>query len=318
MIEQIFSLLLSVDFYQAVLRMTAPVLLAAMGGLLSERAGIITFSMESMLLMGTAAGVIGSGLTGNVWIGVAAAMVAGILVGLLYAFMVVTIGADQVVTAVAMNLGAIGLSSMIYTLAFAGPGGVIQDTILVEKMPGWQVPLISNVPVLGPIISDQLPLAYLAFLMVPIVWFILYRTTWGLKIRAVGEHPHAADVLGISVVKVRYLTLIFTGALAGMSGAYLSIGLINYFATNMTGGRGFIAYTAIVFGRWEPLGVLLASLLFGTADALQLRIQALGLNIPSQLLVSLPYVVTLVALVIFVGRGGAPAAYALPWRREEK
>ncbi len=207
MIEQIFNLLLSVDFYQAVLRMTAPVLLAAMGGLLSERAGIITFSMESMLLMGTAAGVIGSGLTGNVWIGVVAAMVAGILVGLLYAFMVVTIGADQVVTAVAMNLGAIGLSSMIYTLAFAGPGGIIQDTILVEKMPGWQVPLIENVPVAGQIFSGQLPLAYLAFLVVPVVWFILYRTTWGLKIRAVGEHPHAADVLGISVVKVRYLTL---------------------------------------------------------------------------------------------------------------
>jgi ABC-type uncharacterized transport system permease subunit len=318
MLEQIFNIFLSADFYQAVLRMTAPVLLAAMGGLLSERAGIITFSMESMLLMGTAAGVIGSGLSGSAWIGVAAAMFAGILMALLYAFMVVTVGADQVVTAVAMNLGAIGLSSMVYTQAFAGPGGVVEDTILVDKLPGWQLPLIGNLPLLGETISDQLPLAYLAFLMVPVVWFILYRTTWGLKIRAVGEHPHAADVLGISVVKTRYLTLVFTGALAGMAGAYLSVGLINYFATNMTGGRGFIAYTAIVFGRWEPIGVLLASLLFGTADALQLRIQSLGLNIPSQLLVSLPYVVTLIALVLFVGRGGAPAAYALPWRREEK
>lgn len=318
MFEQILDILMSAEFYQAVLRMTAPVLLAAMGGLLSERAGIITFSMESMLLMGTAAGVIGSGLTGSAWFGVAAALVAGMLAGLLYAFMVVTVGADQVVTAVAMNLGAIGLSAMIYTLAFAGPSGVIQDTILVPKLPNWSLPLFDAVPGAGQTLSDQLPLAYLAFFLVPVVWFVLFRTTWGLKIRAVGEHPHAADVVGISVVRVRYLTLLFTGALAGMAGAYLSIGLINYFATNMTGGRGFIAYTAIVFGRWQPLGVLVASLLFGTTDALQLRIQGLGLDIPSQLLVALPYVVTLLALVIFVGRGGAPAAYALPWRREEK
>lgn len=318
MIEQILTLFLSADFYQAVLRMTAPVLLAAMGGLLSERAGVITFGMESMLLMGTAAGVIGSGLTGSAWVGVAAALLVGLLMGLLYAFMVVTVGADQVVTAVALNLGAIGLSSMAYTLAFAGPGGVVQDTILVAKLSNWKLPLIDSLPVVGGVVSNQLPLVYLAFLMTPLVWFILYRTTWGLKVRAVGEHPHAADVVGVSVVKTRYSTLLFTGALAGVAGAYLSIGLINYFSNNMTGGRGFIAYTAIVFGRWEPLGVLLASLLFGLVDAFQLRIQGLGLNIPSQLLVSLPYMVTLLALILFVGRGGAPAAYALPWRREAK
>lgn len=318
MVEQILNLLLSVDFYQAVLRMTAPVLLAAMGGLLAERASVITFGMESMVLMGTAAGVIGSGLIGNAWFGVVAALIVGILMGLLYAFMVVTVGADQVVTAVAINLGAVGLSSMVYTLAFAGPGGVVQDTILVDKLANWRLPLIDNIPLLGPIISGQLPLMYLAFVIVPVVWFVLYYTTWGLKIRAVGEHPHAADVLGISVVKIRYLTLLFTGALAGVSGAYLSIGLINYFATNMTGGRGFIAYTAIVFGRWQPFGVLVACLLFGFTDAFQLRMQGLGLNIPSQLLAVLPYLVTLIALIVFVGRGGAPAASALPWRREER
>ncbi len=318
MLEAILGIVLSVEFYEAVIRMTAPVLLAAMGGLLAERAGIITFGMESMIVMGTAAGVIGSGLTGNAWFGIAAAIGMGMLVALLYAFMVVTVGADQVVTAVAMNLGAIGLSSMIYTLAFAGPGGVVTDTILVPKLVVWQAPLLRDIPAIGQIFFNQLPLTYLAFLAVPLVWFILYRTTWGLKIRSVGEHPQAADVLGISVVQVRYLTILFTGALAGLSGAYLSIGLLNYFSTNMTGGRGFIAYTAIVFGRWQPIGVMLASLLFGTADALQLRMQGLGLNVPSQFLVSLPYVVTLIALVVFVGRGGAPAAYALPWRREEK
>jgi general nucleoside transport system permease protein len=154
--------------------------------------------------------------------------------------------------------------------------------------------------------------------MVLVVWFILFRTTWGLKIRAVGEHPHAADTLGISVARVRYLSLVFTGAMAGLAGAFLSIGTLNTFQENMTGGRGFIAYTAIVFGKWQPVGVFLGTLLFGAADALQLRMQTKGLPIPYQFMVALPYLVTMIILVFFVGKAMWPASYGKPFAREGK
>lgn len=318
MFEQIAAIFGTVDFYQAMIRMTTPILLAAIGGLLAERAGIVTFGMESMVLMGTVGAVIGSSLTHSPWGGLLGAMMAGMFIAFIFALIAVSIGANQIVAAVALNLGALGLSDVTYALAFAGPEGVVQDVIRVPSLPVWKIPLLGDIPFLGEVFFDHLPLVYLAFVAVPVVWFILYRTTWGLKIRSVGEHPHAADVLGISVVKMRYLTILCAGAMAGLAGAFLSIGLLSSYSANMTGGRGFIAYTAIIFGNWEPVGVLLGSLLFGAADALQLRIQGLGFNIPSQFLVAFPYLVTLVALVLLVGKAGGPAAYGSPWRREER
>jgi ABC-type uncharacterized transport system permease subunit len=319
MLEQLVQIFSTVEFYAAIVRVTTPLLLAAMGGLLAERAGIVTFGMEGMMLMGTIAGVAGSFLSGNAWGGLLLAIAAGIFVALLYAFMAVTVGANQIVSAVALNLGALGLSSTLYAVIFGrGTEGIVEQVIRVSSLKNWKIPLLGDVPILGRIFFDQLPLVYLAFLTVPVVWFVLYRTTWGLKIRAVGEHPHAADTVGISVVTVRYLTLLWTGALAGLAGAFLSIGLLGSFQENMSAGRGFIAYTAIVFGKWEPIGVFLGTLLFGAADALQLRIQALNLNIPYQFLVGFPYVVTLVVLIFFVGKATWPAAYAEPFKREGK
>ncbi|MFP4346047.1 MAG: ABC transporter permease [Anaerolineales bacterium] len=319
MLEQLLQILTSVAFYAAIVRLTTPLLLAAMGGLVAERAGIVTFGMEGMMLMGAVAGVTGSYLTGSVLGGLALAMVAGVFVAMAFAFMAVTVGANQVVSAVALNIGALGLSSTIYAVVFAGgEGGVVQEVVKVASLRLLKIPLLGDLPVLGPIFFNQLPLVYLAFLTVPAVWFVLYRTTWGLKIRAVGEHPHAADTVGISVVRVRYLTLVVTGVLAGLSGAFLSIGQLNTFQENMSAGRGFIAYTAIVFGKWEPVGVFLGTLLFGMADALQLRIQALNLDIPYQLLVAFPYLVTLIVLVLFVGKATWPTASGMPFKRESK
>lgn len=320
MLEQILQIFVTVEFYAAVIRLTTPLLLAATGGLVAERAGIVTFGMEGMMLMGAVAGVIGSYLTGSVWGGLALAMVAGVVVALALAFMAVTIGANQVVSAVALNIGALGLSSTLYALVFAGgkSGEVVQTVIKVPSLSVLKIPVLGDLPILGPILFNQLPLVYLALLMAPVVWFVLYRTTWGLKIRAVGEHPHAADTVGINVVQVRYLTLIFTGIMAGLAGAFLSIGQLNTFQENMSAGRGFIAYTAIVFGKWEPWGVFLGTLLFGLADALQLRIQALNLAIPYQFLVAFPYLVTLLVLVLFVGKATWPAASGQPFKRESK
>jgi general nucleoside transport system permease protein len=318
MLEQIFEIFLSVEFYVAILRMTTPILLAAMGGLLAERTGIVTFSMEAMMLMGTIAGVIGSGLSGNVWIGLLSAVIAGMMVALIFALMSVTIGANQIVSSVALNIGVLGISSLLFAMAFTTRGEVVQTTITVPSLTEWKIPLLGDIPILGPIFFNHLPLVYFAFLMVIAVWFILFRTTWGLKIRAVGEHPQASDTLGINVTRVRYLALLFTGAMAGLAGAFLSIGTLNTFQENMTGGRGFIAYTAIVFGKWQPLGVFLGTLLFGAADALQLRMQAKGLPIPYQFMVALPYLVTIIILVFFVGKAMWPESYGKPFARESK
>jgi len=319
MLEQLWNIIGSTDFYVAVVRMTTPIIMAAIGGLVAERAGLVSFGMEAMMLMGTIAGVIGSGLSGNVWIGVLTAILFGMLFALAYAIMAVSVGANQIVTCVALNMGALGLSSLLFALAFSrGKGEVIQTVIQVPSLPIWKIPLLGDIPFFGKVFFNHYPLVYLAYIMVPVVWFLLYRTTWGLKIRAVGEHPSAADTVGINVILTRYLTLLVTGAMAGMAGAFLSIGQLNSWQENMTGGRGFIAYTAIVFGKWEPIGVFLGSLLFGAADALQLRMQTMEMNVPYQAMVAFPYVVTLIVLILFVGKASWPASSGMPWRREAK
>lgn len=317
MLEEFGKLFLSVDFYMAVVRMSTPLLLAAIGSLMAERAGVVTFSMESMMLMGSLGGIIGSGLTNNAWAGLFLAIVFGMLIGLMYAAWAVSIGAHQIVTSVALNLGALGLTSILYVLTFTRGAEVIQHVIVVPSLPIWKIPLLGDIPFIGPVFFNQLPLVYLGYILVPLVWYILFRTTWGLQIRAVGEHPHAADTVGISVAKVRYIAILFSGAMSGLAGAFLSIGLLGSFMENMTAGRGFIAYTAIVFGKWQPVGVALGTLVFGAADALQLRIQSITPLIPYQFLIMLPYVVTMIALISVVGRASWPASYGTPFKREE-
>lgn len=302
----------------ATIRLTTPLLFAAIGGLFSERAGVINIALEGKMLLGALIGFMVAYSTGNPWLGLVAAMLAGAIVALLFAYVTVTLGADQIVTAVAINLMMVGLTGVVFRLMkAANPGSLSAPTF-----PVWNTPFLSGIPFIGPLIFSHLPLVYLAFLLVPLTSFVFYRTTWGLSVRAVGEHPRAADTLGVNVPLVRYLCIIWSGMMAAVGGVVLSIGFNSTFIEGMTAGRGFIAFSAIVFGKWTPLGTMLASLLFGFADAFQLRIQSgilapLGVpEIPYQFLVMLPYVVTLVAL-FFTGRMHWPAAAAIPYKREE-
>jgi ABC-type uncharacterized transport system permease subunit len=312
---KLLEILLSPEFYAAAIRVATPLLLAAMGGLVAERAGIVTFGMEGMMLIGCFAGVAVAYACHSIVVGFLAAMLAGVLISMIFGLMIITVKANQIVSAVALNLMVVGLTSVLNTLFF----GLATDPVRVPKLEQVNIPVLSQIPILGRIVFQQLPLVYLAYALVPAIWFLLFRTSWGLKIRAVGEHPHAADTVGISVYKVRYATLVVTGALSGLAGAFLSIGQIGQFMENMTGGRGFIAYTAIVFGKWSPVGTMLGSLLFGAADALQLRLQALGIKVlPYQAMVALPYIATLVVLVFFVGRAMWPAASGTAFTREER
>lgn len=306
----------------ATIRLSTPLLFAAIGGLFSERSGVINIALEGKMLLGALIGFIVAFYTNNPWYGLLAAMLGGAIVALLFAYVTITLGADQIVTAVALNLMMVGVTGVVFRLLkVANPGSLSAPTFGTLN-----IPLLNQIPFFGNLFFSHLPLVYLAFLLVPLSHFVLYRTTWGLAVRAVGEHPRSADTLGVKVPLVRYLCVIWSGIMAAVGGTVLSIGFNSTFIEGMTAGRGFIAFSAIVFGKWTAIGTLLASLLFGFADAFQLRIQSgiltslfSYLNIqemPYQFPVMLPYVVTLIAL-FFTGRMQWPAAAGTPYKREE-
>lgn len=313
MFENIIQILTNVGLYSSAFRLATPLLFAALGGVIAERAGVLTFCAEGLMLIGAFFAVLGSSLTDNVWFGIALGVVSSGLVSLIYAFLVVTIRANQIVSSVALNIFAMGVTSFLFSSIF----GVIQVPMRVAKLSPWNIPYLSQIPFLGPVLFQHVPLVYLSLFLLPVVQFILYRTKWGLTVRSVGEHPHAADSLGINVFRVRYQTILIAGLMAGLGGAFLSIGQLGTFIDNMVSGRGFIAYTTIVFGKWTPIGTFFGCLLFGFADSLQMRFQSLGINIPSQIFITIPYVITLIILTFYIGRAVMPAASAKPFSREE-
>ena len=308
MLQTLRDVLWSSDLLYATLRLTTPILFAALGGLLCERAGVLNIGLEGMMLGGALAAYVVALRTGSPWLGLLAAMVVGTLTGLLFAVVVITFRANQIVSAVGLNLLMLGLTGV----ALRASVGLSAGSKPAPTIPVWKIPGLGDLPIIGPLLFNHLPLVYLVFILVGAITFLLYRTTWGLAIRAAGENPRAAETVGINVIRVRYLTVLWSGMMAALGGAVLCIGYLNSFTEGMTAGRGFIAFSAIIFGRYGPIGTALASLLFGFADALQLRIQAFGVNIPYQFLIMLPYVVTLLALFA-AGRFNAPKASGVPY-----
>lgn len=246
------------------------------------------------------------------WAGLLAAAAAGLLVGLLHAYFTITLRANQIVSAVALNLFALAATALGFRLIYTR-GAFI-------SAPGFtdlRFPVLSDLPYVGKAFFSHNILIYLALLLIPVMWFILYRTTWGLTLRSVGEHPEAASTVGINVNRVRYLAVLLSGAIAGMSGsALVSASNINAFQENLSAGRGFIAFAAVIFGRWNPIGVFFGAIVFGLGDAFQIRLQAYGVGVPYQLLLMLPYLITLVALVTFMRNARGPAASGTPFTEE--
>lgn len=308
MITDLLSANVIIGVLASGIRLATPYLYATIGETFGQRSGVLNLGVDGQMLLGAFAGFYVAFTTQNLWLGLLAAMFVGSLMGLAMAFISVTLKAEQGISGIGVYLFGLGMSDLLF-----------QSTLgTVETVKGFRpvhFPILSDLPVIGRIFFNHNILVYIAFALVPVSWFILNKTTLGLKIRSVGENPHAADSLGVSVSGVRYFTLILGGTLSGVAGASLSIALLNVFQQNMTNGLGFIAVALVYFGGWRPLGVMLGSLLFSMVNALQLWVQVLNIPIPSDIAVMMPYLLTILALVVAVQRVRPPAALTKPFER---
>jgi simple sugar transport system permease protein len=313
MIENLTVIAILVGILHSGIRLATPYLYAALGEMFAQRSGVLNLGVEGMMLMGAFSSFYVLSQTGNPWWGLLTAMLVGGLLGLLMAFISVTLQAEQGISGIGLYMVGLGLSSLLFKAMLGTVEGVTGFAEL--KFCLTPTRCLSQIPVLGEILFHHNLLVYGAFFLTPLAWWVLYKTTWGLSIRAVGQNPQAADALGVSVSRVRYATVTLGGVLAGMAGASLSIALLNVFQEGITNGQGFIAVALVYFGSWTPWGVLIGALLFSLVNALQLWVQVLGLNLPADVAVMLPYLLTIVALAIPFRRAQAPAALTKPFER---
>ena len=306
-----WSQILSLTLFAAAIRSATPILYPALGGIFSERSGVLNIALEGMMLLSAFAAVVGSYYTGNAWFGVLCAMVVGVLTAFIHAFMCINMRADQAIVGTGINILGAGLPSFLLLKLFGSQG----ISPIVPRIPDWRLPIIADLPIIGPILGQQNPLVYLSLILVPVSWFLIFKTPFGLRLRSVGEQPRAAETVGVSVYKMRYAGVLISGLLAGLGGAFLSVAYLAQFVKLMTAGRGFIGLAAMIFGRWNPWGALFACLLFGFADALQAAAQAANVPIAPQFLRTLPYVLTIIALIGAMGRAEPPAYVAKPYEK---
>lgn len=306
MTEQYISLLLV-----AAVSLAAPLLFAALGELISERAGVINIELEGMMLVGAFTGIWGAYLSGSVWVGFIAAGLGGLIIALIHGVTCFVFLANQVVSGVVLNILALGLTTFGLDAVF---GATLNRS--VGTLQRIRIPVLADIPFVGPALFSQRLTVYLVLLLVPATWWLLNRTSVGLALKSAGERPDAAEALGVRVMRVRWVALMSCGVLAGIGGGQLTLAGLGFFTPNVTAGRGFIALAAVVFGKWNPVGAAAAVVLFATANAFQIRAQALGIDLPYQLLVSLPYLATLVALAGLLRRMRPPAALGINYQPE--
>ena len=297
---------------QGALLLSVPLIFGAMAGVLSERSGVINIAIEGQLLAGAfMSGVIAS-LTQNTWLGLLIAPFAGAAISWLLAIFAIKYGIDQVVLGFVLNVLVIGLTNFLY------------KKLLIPYQSTWnsggtfapiEIPLLSKIPVIGPIFFSQSIIVYLMYVVVIVIHIALFKSRWGLRTRSVGEHPTAAESVGIDVNKIRFRNVVIAGAVAGLGGAFFTLGAVGAFNKEMTAGKGFIALAALIFGRWSPMGAVAAALIFGFADNLQGLLTITGTPIPSEFMLMAPYIATIIAVSGFVGKVRAPAADGIPYKR---
>jgi general nucleoside transport system permease protein len=293
--------------------LSVPLVYGSLSGVIGERSGTINIAIESQLLAGAFTAAVAGSLTDSPWVGLVAAMLASALVSLVLAVFTITYRVNQIIVGVVLNVLVIGLTSFFYSLVLVPNTETLNSTTRFESIP---IPFLERIPVVGPVLFDQTIVVYLMPVVVFAVWYGLFRTRWGLRLRAVGEHPRAADTVGVEVLRTRYRALLVAGLVGGMGGAFYTVVSINQFNREMTAGAGFIALAAMIFGKWNPIRAALAGLLFGFATNLQNVLSVVGSPVPSQFMLMLPYIVTLFAVAGLVGRSRPPAALATPYTKE--
>lgn len=298
----------------AMMRMATPIIFATLGEIISERAGVLNLGIEGIMLMGAMTGFVVSLLTGSLWLGVLAAALVGMVLALLMAFLSVYLGLSQHVSGLGITLFSTGLAMFIYRLHVGSP--TVPPTVQPFKQ--IAVPVLSSVPVIGPGLFNQYALTYVAWVLIPVISILLYKTRMGLKIRTVGESPVVADTVGVDVTLTRTLCLVAGGALMGVGGSFLTLAHQNMFLMDVIGGRGWVAIAMVIFGNWDPVKATLGALIFGLLDGLQLRLQGLGFKIPFHIFLMIPYLLTIVALIGVSRKATVPAGLLKPYRREEK
>ena len=290
-----------------------PIALAALCGVMSERCGVVNIAIEGIMLSSALAAVVAGTMTHSLYIGLLVAMLTGALLAAVHAVLSISLKVDQIVSGTAINIFAVGATSFIAARFLEKNIDKLNNSGTFPILP---IPLLSKIPLLGPILFENGLIVYLTLILAVLIHLMLFYTPWGLRTRAVGEHPRAADTLGINVYLVRYVNVILGGMVAGVGGAYFTIGSVGRFDEIMTAGKGFIGLAAMIFGKWNPFGAFTSSLIFGFADSLQIKLQILRVPIPSEFLLMAPYVVTMIVLAGVVGRAIPPAADGLPYDKQ--
>ena len=313
--NEIFYQTFQIGFFTALIRIATPLTFGTLGELFAERAGILNLGIEGIMMLAAMTGFSTAFFSGSLWLGVLAAVVTGMLAGLLMGVLTVSLGLSQHVSGIGITLLGSGLSFFFYRLIFGQPSSIPKINAF-ETVP---LPFLSSIPVIGPIFFNQFALVYLAMAIVPASAFVLYHTPWGLNLRTVGENPHAADAAGVNVHLTRYQALLISGALMGLAGAFLSMAQYNAYTFGVVSGRGWVCIALIVFGQWSPWKSAAGVLLFAFIDALQLRLQAGSLiDLPYQIFLMMPFVLTIVGMAMVSRNARAPAALLKPFRKEER
>ena len=308
--KSVFSVAVISGILNTMMGLAAPFLYAALGETIGQTSGVVNLGVDGIMLLSAFAAFYAALTTGSLWIGLLAAALVGLAMGLLMSFVSVTLKAEQGVSGIGLYMFGLGMSSLLFKI-------LIGTVKTVQGFPPVRIPVVADIPIIGSMLFNNSIPVYGAFLLVPLVWWMLEKTTFGLKIKSVGQNPAAADSLGISVDRVRYVSVCLGAVLAGIAGASLSISLLNLFQDNLTAGQGFIAVALVYFGGWNPVGVLGGALLFSVVNSFQLWVQVLGAKIPASVAVMLPYILTIAALTVTANRMRQPAALNKPFERGE-
>jgi simple sugar transport system permease protein len=311
-LTEILELAFIVGIFAGAIKLSVPLLLTSLGEVFSERSGVLNLGLEGIMLMGAFTGFLSAIITDNVWVGFGVGMIAGATMAFLLPLVSETLHANQIVTGLGIWILGQGLTLLLFRIAFKGT-----FVSVVQGLGKIHIPVLSNAPIIGPILFQHDMMVYITFLLVPVFYYIIFHTRIGLNIRSVGENPRVAETLGLNPTRIRYYSVILGGSLAGLGGAYLSLEYARKFTEGISGGLGFVALAIVILGRWNPIGALLASLLFAGAIAVQLRLQSIGIEIAPQFFFMIPYLLTIIVLVVASRAGAGPEALGEPYIKEK-